>query len=152
MGKSKLGLGLALGAVLGGVAAFFLSPKTGKENREMAKEKLEEWKKRFENKSAHDVAKEIFGQATDEGRKIYERTQELLNGKLDELKSKVEEIDQDKYKDVVKEVIAKVQKEKNVTEDRVAKLKKFLLDRWEYVLSESAKDVKKLSDKNSKEE
>jgi hypothetical protein len=53
---------------------------------------------------------------------------------------------------VVKEVIAKVQKEKNVTEDRVAKLKKFLLDRWEYVLSETAKDVKKLSDKNSKEE
>lgn len=150
MGKFKLGIGLALGALLGGVATFFLSPKSGKENREMAKEKLDAWKRKFENKSPQEIAKEIFGHATDEGKKLYEKAQELLNSKLDDLKSKVEEIDQDKYTDVVKEVISKVQKEKEATEERVEKLKKFLLDRWDYIVSESQKDVKKLTSKEEK--
>ncbi|MBI3366191.1 YtxH domain-containing protein [Candidatus Roizmanbacteria bacterium] len=35
--KSKLGLGLVLGTLLGGLAAFFLSPKSGSENRKEAK-------------------------------------------------------------------------------------------------------------------
>lgn len=152
MGKSKLGIGLALGAVLGGVAAFFLSPKTGKENREAAIKKLEEWKQRFEDKTPQEVAKEIFGQTSDEGKRLYEKTQNLLNEKLDELREKFNEIDQEKYKEVVKEVIVKIQKEKEATEERVTKLKKFLLDRWDYVISESEKDLSKLvgKDKSTK--
>ncbi len=35
--SSKLGFGLLVGSVLGGIAAFFLSPKSGPENREEAK-------------------------------------------------------------------------------------------------------------------
>lgn len=150
MGKSKFGLGVALGALLGGVAAIFLSPKSGKENREMAKEKLADWKKRFEDKPPQEVAKEIFGTASDEGKKLYEKTQDILNSKLDDLRLKVEEIDHDKYKEVVKEVITKIQKEKEATEERVSKLKNYLLDRWEFVMSESQKDVKKLIGKNEK--
>jgi gas vesicle protein len=38
--SSKLGLGLLIGSVLGGIAAFFLSPKSGPENREEAKKLL----------------------------------------------------------------------------------------------------------------
>jgi gas vesicle protein len=152
MGKSKFGAGLIFGAILGGVAAMFLSPKSGKENREMAKEKLEEWQKKYENKPPQDIAKEVFGIATEEGKKLFETTQKMLNDKLDDLKSKADEIDQDKYKEVVKEVIAKVQKEKEATGDRAEKLKKYLLDRWEYVMSESKKDVKKIVSKAEKAE
>ncbi len=35
--SSKLGLGLLVGTILGGLAAFFLSPTSGPENREEAK-------------------------------------------------------------------------------------------------------------------
>jgi gas vesicle protein len=41
--------GLLAGAAIGGVIALLYSPKSGKENREMLKQKLEELEKEFEN-------------------------------------------------------------------------------------------------------
>lgn len=145
MGKSKFGAGLVLGALLGGAAAFFLSPKTGKENREMAKKKLAEWKERYEGKSAEEIAKEIFGTASAEGKKLYMRAQEEMNKQLDSIKKSADEIDQDKYVSVVKEVMSRLQEEKEATKDRLGKLQEYLMDRWEYVSDESEKDAKKVA-------
>lgn len=39
---SKFGLGLLLGSIIGGVTALFITPKTGKQMRELAKKWLEE--------------------------------------------------------------------------------------------------------------
>lgn len=39
---SKFGLGLILGSIIGAVTALFVTPKTGKEMRELAKKWLEE--------------------------------------------------------------------------------------------------------------
>ena len=41
--------GLLAGAAIGGVIALLYSPKSGKENREMLKQKLEDLEKEFEN-------------------------------------------------------------------------------------------------------
>ncbi len=145
MGKSKFGTGLLLGALLGGAAAFFLSPKSGKENREMAKKKLEEWKERYEGKSPEEIAREIFGSASAEGKKLYMRAQEELNARLDEVKKSAEEIDQGKYKEVVRDVMNRLQEEKEATKERMSKLQDYLMDRWDYVSSESEKDAKKVA-------
>ena len=145
MGKTKFGAGLVLGALLGGAAAFFLSPKTGKENREMAKKKLAEWKERYEGKSAEEIAKEIFGSASAEGKKLYMRAQDEMNKNLDKIKKSADEIDQEKYISVVKEVMGRLQDEKEATKERISKLQEYLMDRWEYVAEESEKDAKKVA-------
>lgn len=145
MGKTKFGAGLVLGALLGSAAAFFLSPKTGKENREMAKKKLAEWKKRYEGKSAEEIAKEIFGSASVEGKKLYMRAQDEMNKNLDKIKKSADEIDQEKYVSVVKDVIGRLQEEKEATKERLGKLQQYLVDRWEFVAEESEKDAKSMA-------
>jgi gas vesicle protein len=40
--SSKFGLGLLLGSIIGAVTALFVTPKTGKQMRELAKKWLEE--------------------------------------------------------------------------------------------------------------
>ncbi|MBP9691547.1 hypothetical protein KBD81_05720 [Candidatus Woesebacteria bacterium] len=150
MGKSKFGAGIVLGALLGGVAAFFLSPKSGKENRELAKNKLAEWKKKYEGKGPEEIAKEIFGHASAEGKKLYQHAQKEMNSRLDELKKSAEDIDHKKYQKVVDDVISRLKDEKEATKDRVAALKEYLMERWEFVQAEAEEDVKKVAKKAEK--
>ena len=150
MGKGKFGAGIILGALLGGAAAFFLSPKSGKENREMAKKKLEEWKEKYEGKSPDEIAKEIFGEASAQGKKLYEQAQKEMNKRLDEIKKSADDIDHKKYQKVVDDVMSKLQEEKEATKERVNALKTYLMDRWEYVQAEAEEDVKKVAKKAEK--
>lgn len=145
MGKSKFGAGVIFGALLGCTAAFFFSPKSGKENREMAKKKLAEWRKRYEGKSPEEIAKEIFGSASVGGKNLYMRAQSEMNTHLENIKKSADEIDKEKYTSVVKEVIGRLKDEKEATKERMAKLQEYLMDRWEYVSQESEKDAKKLA-------
>ena len=39
---TKFGLGLLIGTIIGGLSAFFLSPKSGSENREEVAKKVKE--------------------------------------------------------------------------------------------------------------
>ncbi|MDP4011109.1 MAG: hypothetical protein Q8P72_02665 [Candidatus Roizmanbacteria bacterium] len=145
MAKSKLGLTLALGALLGGAAAFFLSPKSGKENREMAKKKLANLHTALQTKSKEEIVKEIFGSASKEGKKLYEMAQKEMNSRLDQLKEKYPDIDKGKYMGVVTEVIERLKEEKEATKERMSDLGDFLKSRWEFVSDEGAKDVKKVT-------
>ncbi len=61
---SKFGLGLILGSVLGAVAALFVTPKTGKEMRELAKKWLEEEVKKLK-KEVGKIDKRKFKKAVD---------------------------------------------------------------------------------------
>ncbi|PIZ64239.1 hypothetical protein CO051_04380 [Candidatus Roizmanbacteria bacterium CG_4_9_14_0_2_um_filter_39_13] len=143
MAKSKIGLTLALGALLGGAAAFFLSPKSGKENREMAKKKWASLHTALQTKSKEEIVKEIFGSASNEGKKLYEMAQKEMNTRLDELKTKYPDIDKGKYMEVVKEVIGRLKDEKEATKERMSDLGEFLKSRWEFISEEGKKDLKK---------
>jgi len=149
MKKSKFGLTLALGALLGGLAAFFLTPKTGKENRELAKEKIKEFHTALKTKSKEEIVKEIFGTVSKEGRKLYDVAQKEMNKRLDELKKKYPAIDKTKYMGVVKEVLERLNDEKEATKERLSDLGEFLKSRWEFVAEEGKKDVKKFKAQNS---
>ena len=145
MKQSKFGVGLMLGALLGGVAALFLTPKTGKENREFAKKKWAALHKALQTKSKEEIVKEIFGTVTKEGRKLYDMAQKELNTRLEELKKKHPDIDKGKYMDVVKEVVTRLKDEKEATKERLSDLSEFLKSRWEYVSDEGKKDVAKVT-------
>jgi len=136
-----------IGAVLGGLAAMFLTPKTGKENREIAKKKWSELNKALKTKSKEEIVKDIFGSATKESRKLYDLSQKELNSRLADLKKKYPNIDKNKYLDTVKDVIIRLQDEKEATTKRLSDLSDFLKSRWDYVSDESKKDVKKVTGK-----
>ena len=80
--KSKFGIGVAIGALLGGVAAFFLSPRSGPENRKMAMQKIDELIKLLKEKKLQDIAVEIYGKATEEGTKLYEKASAEMGARL----------------------------------------------------------------------
>ena len=94
--KSKFGIGVAFGAVLGGLAAFFLSPRSGPENREMAKKKIDELMKLLKEKNLKEIAVEIYGKASEEGMRLYEKASSELNTRLSEAKKTMSEIDRTK--------------------------------------------------------
>jgi len=136
-GKSvkKFGLGVLLGTVVGGVAALFLSPASGKKNREELVKKAQELKKMITEHELEAKAREIFGDATDAAKKYYLDAKEAVIAKLNELKGKVEEIDKEKYLDIVEDVLKEARKEKKFAEKALNKLKEGLAEDWEKLMS-----------------
>ena len=137
--KSKFGIGVAFGAVLGGLAAFFLSPRSGPENREMAKKKIDELMKLLKEKNLKEIAVEIYGKASEEGMRLYEKASSELNTRLSKAKKTMSEIDRTKYKDLVVDVIGRLKEEKDATQERLVKLQDYFLKRF----TEGAKMAKK---------
>ncbi len=130
---SKLGLGILIGTVIGGLAAFFLSPKSGEENREEVTGKIKQLKKLLKDKHVDERVKEIFGEVTDEAERIYTQAQDWLIEDLAVLKEAVDKIDKDKYTKVVEDVMKKVRKEVKKDSKQLEKLKKQLLKEWEKI-------------------
>ena len=144
--KSKFGIGVAIGALLGGVAAFFLSPRSGPENRAIAKKKIDELIKLLKEKKLHEIAIEIYGKATEEGTKLYEKASAEMSTRLNEVKKTVSEIDQKKYKDLVTDVIERVRQEKEATQERLTKLQDYFMKRWDEGAEMAKADVKKVAE------
>lgn len=143
--KTPFGAGILIGAVIGGIAAYFLSPKSGKENRDMAKEKIGQLKKRVEGKSLDEIVKEIFGMVSEEGERIYTRAREDVNNRLEMMQQSIDEIDRTKYKDMVEEVISDLKNEFDVHKDRLVSLQEYLMERWDMAQEDGKKDAKKLA-------
>lgn len=142
--KSNFGVGIAIGAILGGVAAFFMSPRSGKENRDMAKKKIGEFKKMINDKKIDEAVKEIYGSVTEEGKKFYAMARKEIDIKLSDLQKNLKDIDQSKYKQIVMDTVDYVVKEGKTTVERVDKLKKYLLNRWNTGEDMVKSDVKKV--------
>jgi len=117
--KGKFGLGVLLGTIIGGVTALFLSPKSGKENRELVSQKIDELKKYLEEAHVDETIKELYATAKD-----------WLIAELELLKNTVDDIDYEKYQKAVDKVIVRVKKETKKGTKEVEKLKKQLLKEW----------------------
>lgn len=143
--SSKLGVGLVIGSIIGGLAAFFLSPKSGKENREMVSKKIQEIKLKIEEQKIQERVKDIYGEVNDEGMRIYTMARDELNTRLDELKNSMDEIDMNRYKAVVNDVISRVKDETQESGDRIAKLKEYFMNKWTEVKHAAKDDVKEIS-------
>lgn len=109
--KSKFGLGVLIGTIIGGITALFLSPKSGEENREIVVKKVQELKKLLEEKEVDTKVKEIYGEVNEEAKDIYFKVKDWLIEELSQLKEKVEEIDKEKYEKAVQKVLKRVKKD-----------------------------------------
>ena len=143
--KSKFGWGVFVGAVLGGTAAYFFSPQSGKANREMAKDTLEKLKKLMKEKNVPEMTKDIFGKATEEGQRLYSKARSELNLKLDEIKAQAGDIDYTRYKEVVTDVVSRLKEEKDASKDRLSRLQDYLLNRWDIIHSLAKEDMQRMS-------
>ena len=127
---NKFGLGLILGAIAGGVAALFLTPTTGEENRELVAKKIKEIEKLLEEEHLDRKVKEIFGEVTTEAKELYVKAKKELVKKLAALKETVASIDREKYEEAVKETINILKKEVKREAKDMEKLKDELMKEW----------------------
>ena len=88
--KSKFGLGLILGSIIGGITALFLAPKTGQEMRETAKkwlmkevERLKKEAGKFDKKkfqkAVEAVLKRVKKEFKKEGKELEKLKKTLLS-------------------------------------------------------------------------
>ena len=131
--NSFFGLGILLGTVIGGLTAFFLSPSSGKENREEVAKKVKELKRLLQEHELDKKVKEIFGEVTEEAKKFYFNTKDKVIEKVAELKGKVSEIDKEKYAKLVESVVHELKKEAKYTEKILEKLEKNLAEDWKKI-------------------
>ena len=129
--SSFFGLGVVFGTIIGGLTALFLSPQSGKKNREEVVKKARQLKKLIEQNELETKVKEIFGEVTKEAKEFYLRAKEAVITKLAEVKEKVEEIDKEKYVKLVNEAVKELKKESKYAEKIFEKLEKHLKDDWE---------------------
>lgn len=148
--KSKMGMGLVIGSIIGGLAAFFLSPKSGKENRDLVSKKVMEIKTMIEEKQIQARVKEIYGEVTEEGTRVYTMARTQLDSKLDEIKKSVDEISMEKYRSIVEDVISRVKEETQESSERLAKLHQYFISRWNMAKEEVKHDSKKVVDAAAK--
>ncbi len=138
---SKFNAGIIFGAVVGGLAAYFLSPRTGKENREMFKKKIKELNKMLEEGELKDRVREIYGDVTEQSKKTYTLAREELDTRLNDVKKSVDDIDKDKYKSILDDVITRVQDETKESVDRLTQLRDYFMEKFNQTKGEVKKDA-----------
>ena len=118
---------MLIGVVSGAVAALFLSPKSGKENRELAMKKVEEVKKYLEEHEIDDRLKEIFTDVTTESKKFYNDAVKELSARLEDVSDKIHSIDKEEYMTKVSEAVTKVGESEMFPKEVIERLKKTLM-------------------------
>lgn len=128
--SSKFGLGLLLGTLVGGVAAFFLSPNSGPENQKLVAKKVKELEKLLAETDIERKVKEIFGEATEEATAVYKKAKKQFIQTLAEAKESIESIDKDQVAEVAHETVEILKKEVKHEGKEMEKLKAELSKEW----------------------
>ncbi len=148
--ESKFGIGLVLGTVIGGLAAFFLSPRSGKENQEIVKKKLAEMQKFIEEKEIDKEAKKIFGDVTEKTKKLSTQLQKETKTRWAELQDAAQNFDMEQYTKQVTKITDQLKKDGGA-EELLEKARNYLMSFFEQGGQEkkTAKSEKKDEDKKS---
>lgn len=128
--SSKFGLGLLLGTLVGGVAAFFLSPNSGPENQKLVAKKVKELEKLLAETDIEKKVKEIFGEATEEATAVYKKAKKQFIKTLAEAKESIESIDKEQVAEVAHETVEILKKEVKHEGKEMEKLKTELSKEW----------------------
>jgi gas vesicle protein len=150
--EQKFGIGLLLGAVVGGVAAFFLSPKSGKENREMVSKKMKEFEVWLNEKEVKAKAEKIWGDVSKESIDVYKKVTADLSKDIAALREKAGKINFEKYKELLNESIDKAKENYKTTPEQLKKLSNYLKEEWKLFAMKGEEDSKKVVEKDAKQD
>jgi gas vesicle protein len=137
--SSKFGLGLMFGAIIGGLTAFFLSPNSGPENQKLVAKKIKELEKLLAETDIENKVKEIFGEATEEGRVVYKKAKKEFIKTLAEAKGTIESLDKEKVSAVAHETVEILKKEVKHEGKEMEKLKDELAKEWKKLAPKAKK-------------
>ncbi len=126
--SSGFGSGLMFGAVLGGIAALFFSPKSGKENREVARKKAEELQRYLKDEKIDERVQELFGEVSDEARKAYQQIRPQLAQKIAEVTKG--ELTYDQIVLAINEIVEKAKRESEPLAKHMEKARTSLLAKY----------------------
>jgi len=128
--SSKFGLGLVIGSVIGGLAAFFLSPTSGPENQKLVAEKIKALEKLLADSNLEKKVREIFGEASEEATVVYKKAKKDFIRALAEAKGTIESLDKEKVAEVAHETVEILKKEAKHEGKEMEKLKAELSKEW----------------------
>lgn len=132
--SSGFGLGMAVGTILGGLVGFFLSPKSGKQNRQMVMKKFKELKGEIEKMKIEAKIKEIWGDVTEDGKKTFTSVRKEVLAQISNLQDRFEDFDYEKYIKMVEKAIDNTRKETKQNADKLVKLKDLYVKDWQKVM------------------
>ncbi len=124
--------GLVLGATAGAAAMFFLSPRSGKENRRLAKAKYQELADYVEDEknALENKVEEIFGDVNEITISLFNDAKRLWNTQVQAFEKSLEKIDKNRYQEMVDGVMEKLQGNKKYDNTDLAKMKRYLANEW----------------------
>lgn len=129
--------GTLVGGILGAGLAFFLSPKSGAENRKMVAGKAMELRDQLmeAKEDFTDTVITIFGEANRATMSLYADARELFARQLEAFQDNWEDIDRDKYQDMVDNVMVALSKNKKHEKTNLEKLKAYWTKNWKKIAS-----------------
>jgi gas vesicle protein len=124
-----------LGAMAGAIGGLLFAPQSGKKTREeiaqMAKDISKQIKSSVED--TEDKVKEVFGNANKMAMDKYKEIKTMAVNKVAALKGAGEEIDRDKYMDIVDDVVSEFKEDLSATKNGAVKMANQMKKDWEKV-------------------
>lgn len=141
--KSKLGLGVLVGAVGATLAGFFLTSKEGKKLQKKIIDRISE-------EELDKKAKKIFGKVTKEAKSTYIKGRKLLIETASNLKEEIDKIDKDKFQKIVDDLVKKLNATNKYSYRTVKNLKDELVKDWIKITKKTKNSSSKKTSKRKK--
>jgi gas vesicle protein len=124
--------GFVIGALVGAGVMFFLSPRSGRANRELVKGKIGQWQDYLEEEkeALENKVRDVFGEVNALTTALYSDTRKLWDSQVRALEKTMAKIDKRAYQEMVENVIEKLQGNKKYSSDYVSKVKRYLNGQW----------------------
>lgn len=129
--KSNAGafaVGAVVGLAAGATAMFFLAPRSGKASRKMVAHRIEEIKD-YTQDATEEInrrVKEVFGEVNDITKALYGDARKLWTKQVKTLNTSWDQIDKDKYNEMIDNVMVSLKDSKKYSADELNKVKRYL--------------------------
>ncbi|MBQ6438285.1 YtxH domain-containing protein [bacterium] len=124
--------GMAIGAIGGAAAMFFLSPRSGRANRRLLARKMEEWGDYLESESEAIAERvyDIFGEVNESTTALFNDARRAWEIQIRKFERTLDKLDKKTYQDMVDDVMESLQIGKRYAEDDLSKMKRYLNSQW----------------------
>lgn len=144
----------AAGMAAGWVAKQLFETPEVQERTKALRLTADDWRQRLADSDEAERVKEIFGKVSREATEMYQDAKADLVDQLETLQGSLNDLDKSKYLEIVTEIVAGIQKDRELPEDQVKKLTRALNSDWQKVsdqMMDSGKGRHRLAARNRKE-
>lgn len=124
--------GMILGGMLGAGAMYFLSPRSGKANRKIVKDRVDELSDYLleEKELLEEKVQDIFGDVNEITTSLFNDARKLWDSQVRTFEKSMGQINKVKYQEMVDNVMEKLQTNHKYTDSDLTKMKRYLSNQW----------------------